>query len=108
MMKVYKWVLLAIFLTILMVIGYAYYDAFFSTRADIGIKNWKNAKQLQVGMNKETVISIMGEPDTSWQTSIYGENIVVVYIYQSNNDDRLPIKIYIDTSGKVADVFNPK
>lgn len=103
-MKVVKKVLYVFSIVILAAVAYIIYDGHFSPAARIGKENISNARNLQVGMNENSVIEIMGEPNSLEHTN----NEIKFYSYTSNNADYLDIEVYFDEKGNVSRIFLPE
>ena len=103
-MKVVKKVLYVFSIVILAVVAYIIYDGHFSPAARLGNENISNARNLQVGMNENSVIEIMGKPNAVEQT----DKSTKFYRYTSNNSDYLDIEVYFNEKGNISRIFLPE
>jgi hypothetical protein len=104
MKKVVKKLLYVFSIVILAVVAVIIYDEHFSPAAILGKENLSNARNLQVGMNENSVIEIMGKPNAVEQT----DKSTKFYRYTSNNSDYLDIEVYFNEKGNISRIFLPE
>lgn len=104
MKKVVKKVLYVFSIVICAVVAYIIYDGHFSPSAKLGKDNISNARDLQVGMNENSVIEIMGKPNAVEQM----DKSTKFYRYTSNNSDYLDIEVCFNEKGNISRIFLPE
>lgn len=100
-MKKSKYIMFVILSSILLLFFLLNYDLWFSERAIKGRNNVTNSKNICTGMHVDSVILIMGKPDTI----IHDGNLI--YSYITNDDSYLYGQIHFDTNLKVEAVYFP-